>query len=396
MTKKILVILFISVLMLLYLFTELNKKKEHNYDLNFSGLSKEPYGCFVIRETLEKNKNLNFRGSINKTLYEGLPKNEGNSKAVIIITDNFEQDSINISSLYQFVSKGNKAFISAYSFGKRFRDSLKFNSKYFDLFAFRNNTDTLDLVNPSLKIGSAVFHEMSKANFSGLDTTSHIVLGTNNRGKANYIRINYGYGYFYIHCQPLVFSNYHVLYSNYQYSINALSYFKEDEIIWDDYNKPAAGKYYSESQTPFRYLLSQKALRIALYLILFLTGIYILIESKRKQRFIPIVESPENSTVNFVTTIASLHQSQKDYKKMALKKYQYFKEMVYSKYYVRLEEDNPQTILILSDKAGIEPEKLKMIIGKYIQIESLISISANDLIEFSKLIDDIYHHEKEK
>lgn len=396
MAKRILIISFISVLVLLYLFTELNKDTPYIYDLNFSGLSKDPYGCFVLRETLEENRNLHFLESINKTLYEGLPSGGGNTRTIIIITDNFEQDSINLTSLYQFVSKGNKAFISAYSFGKDFRDSLKFETKYFDLFAFRSNTDTLDLVNPSLKLGSEIFNNMARSGFSSLDSANHVVLGTNNSGKANYIRVNYGFGFFYIHCQPLAFTNYHILYSSSQYPLNALSYFKDDDLIWDDYNKPPAGKYFSESRTPFRYLLSQEAFRIALYLTLVLTGIYILIESKRKQRFIPIVQPPENSTVNFISTIARLHQGQMDYKKMAQRKYHFFKDLVYSRYFVRLDDYNPQTFEIFAEKAGLEQEKVKKIIDKYIRIESSVSISANDLIEFSKMIDKIYQHEKEK
>lgn len=395
MAKKILLFAILALLLGLYLASELNKKREFSWELNFSGISREPFGCFVLRNTLEKNDSLRFSRTISKTYYQSFPHlSSSDTKTVMVITDEFSPDSLDLSTAYKFVADGNNMFISSYIFEKRFCDSLKFKVDEFTFGAFTKDKDTLNLVNPGLKLTKPMAYDrMDPSRFSVIDTSNHLVLGTGTMGKANYIRVKYGKGYFYLHAQPRVFTNFYILYSNAAYPYRALSYFRNTSLVWDDYYKPFAGRYNPNNDTPFRYLLSENALRVALYLTLVLICIYFLIGSKRRQRFIPIFEAPANSTVNFVNTIARLYQGQPDYKKMATRKWQYLKETVYSKYSLKLDENNENTAIAFAGKTGFNLNKTKEIYQMAMQINSQSSLSAEALIAFSKKIDEMYQFE---
>ncbi|NJK96481.1 MAG: hypothetical protein HC905_17610 [Bacteroidales bacterium] len=395
MIKKILTIIFLVVLITFYLVTELTRKKAINWEQNFNGVSKDPYGCYILRKTLETSDSLLFIRSSWKTLYESLPSlKSGKTKTLLIITDKFDADSLDLSTAYTFVGEGNNIFISSYSFGKRFCDSLNFKTESVSIASFKSNTDSFNLTNPYLQLtNKATYQGISPNTFDEIDTANHTVLGANYQKKANYIRIPYGSGAFYLHTQPLVFTNNHILNSNSEYPFRAISYFKNTAFIWDNYYKPRNSLIYNESRTPFRYLLSQDALRAALYLSLLIIFIYFLIGSKRKQRFIPVFQQPENSTVKFVTTIARLYQGQPDYKKMAVKKFIYLKEMVHSRYSIKLDENDAQTAIHLSEKTGFPLEKIKELFSIYRRIEASISIDDITLRTFAKLADQIYELE---
>jgi hypothetical protein len=395
MTKKILLITVLALLLGLYLSSELNKKREFNWELNFSGISREPFGCFVLRNTLEKNDSLGFARTINKTYYQSFPQlSNKNTKTVIVITDEFSPDSLDLSVAYKFVADGNNMFISSYTFGKDLADSLKFKIDLFSLGTFTRDKDTCNLVNPELKSPKPVaYDKMDPSRFSAIDTAKHLVLGTGTNGKANFIRVKYGRGFFYLHTQPKAFTNFFILYSNSSYPYKALSYIKNTTLVWDDYYKPFAGKYNPDNDTPFRYLLSESSLRVALYLTLLIIFVYFLIGSKRRQRFIPIYEPPANSTLGFVGTISRLYQGQPDYKKMAIRKLQYLKEMVYSKYGIKLDEQNENSALAFAGKSGFDLNKTKEIFSMAMQISSQSAIGAGTLVVFSKKIDAIYQFE---
>lgn len=398
MIRKFIILFLLSLLFILFLIAEFNKHKVISWKMNFSGISKDPYGCIVLRETIEKNPGLNFYLTSNQTFYTSLSQlKEDSLISYLVITDKFTVDSINLKSIYDFVKQGNNFMISAYTFDNLLKDSLKFDKKKFNLAFLYSSPETLNFVNPVLQMKNpAIFSNIGNMEFSGIDTLKHIVLGTDNAGNANFIKVPYGKGAFYLHCQPLVFTNYHLLYSNSEYAYNALSYFTDTRLVWDDYYKPQVARYTTQTRTPLRYFLSKEPLRIAIYLILILTGIYFLIESKRKQRFIPILKPLENSTLKFVSTVARLYQGQPDYKKMALKKYLYLKEMVYSRYQIRLDENDPATADQFSGKTGFSISKIKELYIICRRIESSISIDAETLITFSRMVDEIYEFEKEK
>lgn len=60
--------------------------------------------------------------------------------------------------------------------------------------------------------------------FASFDTSKVVVLGTNNIGFANFMKVKIGKGYLYIHSVPNIFTNYNLLKVERDYIFKCLSY----------------------------------------------------------------------------------------------------------------------------------------------------------------------------
>jgi hypothetical protein len=80
--------------------------------------------------------------------------------------------------------------------------------------------------------------EWKESTSPNLDSVYTTVLGYHqfeNKRRINFVKIQHGDGFFYLHTQPFVFTNYNLLKSgNATYAAHALSYLPDWDIIWDD------------------------------------------------------------------------------------------------------------------------------------------------------------------
>jgi hypothetical protein len=169
--------------------------------------------------------------------------------------------------------------------------------------------------------------------FDTLDTRYTTVLGKNSEGHANFIRIAYDHGgSIFIHLNPFEFSNFFLLHKkNKSYYDMALSYLprKTGVVEWSDYFR------YRKQPVNFstmRFILSNRSLRWAFWLMILLFLLMFIVESKRKQR--PIVEFPRlrNASEDFVKTVGRLYFQQKNNQNLATKMIAAFLENIRSTY----------------------------------------------------------------
>ncbi len=130
------------------------------------------------------------------------------------------------------------------------------------------------------------------------------VLGRNSAGNPVFVQKRVGKGAIYFHSVPLAFTNYYLLpQNNSGYISRCFSYLPVAPVYWDEYYK--VGR--QGAGTPIRVLLQTPALKTALVLTLALVLVYMLFQSKRRQRIIPVIKPFENSTLQFVGTVARLY-----------------------------------------------------------------------------------------
>ena len=85
--------------------------------------------------------------------------------------------------------------------------------------------------------------------FNSIDTLNTKIIAAINDKKANYIKINYGLGDFFIHNQPFAFTNYNLLFkNNAEYAFKALSYLRNDIIYWDENYKLVLGNEFKDER----------------------------------------------------------------------------------------------------------------------------------------------------
>lgn len=220
----------------------------------------------------------------------------------------------------------------------------------------------------------------------------HEKLGVINRNKSNFIRIKYGRGQILIHSNPVFFTNYHLLKPEAaDYAAKVFSYFPEGPIYWDRNSKlwsvtQSNSSSGNDAETPFSYILKQKSLKWAFYMVWTLVILFVMFNLWRKQRAIPVKFPKSNSTLEFIHTIGELYFTQKNNRKLAIQKMNMFVKSVRTKYYIT-EKDEEKFIQILSKKSEIAAADIQNIFAKYKIIKnSNDELHDDDLVIFYQLL----------
>src|SRR5690606_36227948 len=87
----------------------------------------------------------------------------------------------------------------------------------------------------------------------------------------------------------------------------------------------------------------------------------LLLETKRKQRIIPIIKPLQNTSLNFIKTIGNLYFQKKNNNDIGQKMTNHFTEYIRSNYHIPATELSEDVIIRLSEKSGYDKDKLKVI-----------------------------------
>ena len=361
-----------------------------DWNLYFNKGKKSPYGCYVLFDILE-NYFPEQQIEINtQSFYQSLDILPDNKNLILIGPELF-LDNLDLKKMLRFVKKGNSVFISSSQFSNNFLDTLKLTielEKITPPNLLANNPVKLNFKNPKIKSDTGFVYSKNIYNsyFSSFDTAYSTILGSNWNDNPNFIKIHYGKGSFFVHTQPLTFTNYHLLYSNYHYPSFALSYLPVQPTIWDEYYKP----YKPQAASPLHVILSNKGLKLA-YIVLMLSLLtYIFFMSKRRQRIIPIIKPPQNASLEFLNTISNLHQYQADYKDIAAKKFRYFLDFVESRYYLKYGGNTEEYIHKLALKSGVGKKKIERLFEFYHFLQSQPGIKKEMLASFNDKVEKFY------
>ena len=316
----------------------------------------------------------------------------------IIINSSFSPGESDTRSLLEFVEKGNCAFVSAQTIEGMFADSLKLKIKigYYEKDFSTDDVITnptkdsiyLVLLNSNLKTKNKKYWYKDgtvTGFFASFDTLSTTVLGKNSKGEANFIRIRYGEGSFLISTTPLAFTNYNLLLANNaEYIAASFSYLPVRDTYWDEYYK----NYNIKDSNRLQFITSQPPLNWALYIAIFGGGAYVLFEAKRRQRVIPIVEPPKNSTVEFVSTIGRLYFQNGSHKDIGMKRIHYFLEHIRSNYYITTTVFDQSFVDKISQRSGFDKTKVAQLFSLIQYFQNTFDVSQKDLMELSKKIEE--------
>lgn len=364
--------------------------KPTDWSPNFTAKSKTPYGCLVGYEMLHDIFPGKKVASNRHSFYAQKELETSRSKNLIILTDNFNPDKLDLESLLTFVERGNSVFISALFFSDSFADTLHFKLDYHTNIkeSVTKRKDSCFFSSPVLQNKQKyVFNKpLNSSEFARFDSSKSTILGYNSDKKVNFLSIPFGKGTVLVHCQPLVFTNYHLLYSNHEYAAAALSHLPVSDTWWDNYYKP--GRLVNTS--PVRFILSQPALQAAYYLIVITLLFYLIFEGKRRQRVIPIITPLQNTSLNFIQTLGKLYFKNQDHADIAKKKALYFKDYLRERYHIRASLSDQSSLELLTAKSGISEEKIKNIISRYTRIKQESRLTAQELFDFNKKIEDFY------
>ena len=380
----------ITVTIIFLTFVKVSEPEEVDWTESFSKNDKIPYGGYIIYDISSELFGDEEIGLTEFPIYNVLKENSYYNTNYIFINSYFSPDVLDTEYLLNFVAEGNQVFISAFAIYGSLTDSLRVDS-YRTFF----NEDSVNINFSLPELISEKGFLFEKGNFenyfSEYDTSLVQVLGTNDDGKTNFIRIKYGNGNFFLNSVPLAFTNYHLLYSgNEEYVSRALSHLPLQNTLWDEYYK--AGNKYTASA--LQYILSQESLKWAYYLLLGSVVLFIFFYGRRRQRIIPLIEPLKNTSVEFVQTVGNLYYQQKDYKNIAEKKISFFLDYIGNKYFIKTGSFGVDTQQKISEKSSYTIEKINSIFREIEKIKRSDKISEADLININYQIEKFYERAK--
>lgn len=397
-TLKIYIALLVLLLVAIVVIDS-NRPKPIDWTPTYFLKDRIPYGMYVFDKeigSLLKNQNIEkfsqtpYEYFDNKFDYDTLVNNYEVKGTLLSISKISNLDNQSVTEICSFVRHGNTAFISSETIPNTLLDSLnlKMDSEYKYSDSIYNWLANKKLGNQKYKITEGVNNNY----FSKIDTLKTTVLGYQNGDstRVNFIKVKYNTGTFYLHTQPVAFTNFHLLKGNHhEYAEKVLSYISKTNVFWCIKNQNGE----VISQSPMRYILSQPALKWAWYIFLIGMLIFILFNAKRKQRIVPIIKPLANTTVDFTKTIGNLYYQEGDHNNIIDKKIIYFLEKIRNEYLIDTHKLDDDFIKKLHHKSGKKLDDIKNLVSliNLYRKNRFISIE-EDLIEINNAIEKVTSH----
>ena len=397
----------IYILLLLLITSVFVGCKKNSWYENFREKEKSPFGTYIVYNEMEN-------------LFEGEKITYLNDNFLDYIYDEYYYDN-DTTSLYNYVSiksyqhrltstgaeklleftrHGNTVFIAAYDFNDVLKDSLGISTErvHENIYGVENLKKLygdLHLSHTDFKPRTFYYDRNLRENyFSGYDIDKTAILGNQTiAGDDDYpvfLKIKHGKGYFYLHSQPIAFTNYYMLKENASYVANVFSYLPNREIIWDPQIKRSTYSQNNEEdkESVFSYFFQHEALTWALYLFMAGLLIFMLFNARRKQRAIPNIPEIKNGTLEFVHTVSNLYIQSENHKDMAVKKINFFFEYIRTHYYVNTQNLSDDFRKKLALKSGNSYESTNYLINTIVDINNRETCTEEELVRLNNLIEN--------
>lgn len=384
-------IVFIVLFLLVTFAVEYHLPKQFVWIPTFSHYDKQPFGCALFDSLVSTSMPLGYQIS-KKTFYQLEQENDTTQKrGILVISTELKLPDLDAEALLKMAERGNKIMLVSNRFGTYLEDTFKINCfyPYFSLVTLKKyassmlRRDSIYWVADSLVYPRQAFQFYPQfcSSYMWSDSLSGEGLAEKNifekgAGYAvesdslsedtiqNLVALAYpwGKGEVILVTTPLLFTNYGMLDGkNATYLFRILSRMKDLPVVrTEGYMKETA----QEQQSPFRYFLSQRPLRWALYLTMITIVLFMLFTARRRQRAIPVIPEPQNKSLEFIELIGTLYYQKKEHADLVRKKFIYLAEVLRKDIQVDIEEvaDDERSFHRIAQKTGMESEEIERFI----------------------------------
>lgn len=382
-------LLLLPLVVLLPLFTGCGKGKDAenkpvDWNKDYQKLNSDPYSLQLTFSSLSmfypKAEITQMNPSERLVNIGHKTRKDKQHALVVIICREFHFNEGEIDSLISLMQEGNQILMVANSFDENLLNRLQIEQT-----PFKDNTDSVQqILLPDFNEQPAVFRfkspdrkkaplsrELSSEDllqqFNNLDTTGfyYSAIGYTENAEPDFIMFRSGKGRLLLHTSPMAFSNYFLVQGNNRdYLKYVFSYIDDpvSNIYFIAVNTREAQDSENSSGLNLNVLWNNPTTKAALLLSLLLLVIYIIFETKRKQRIIPVLKPNENSSVAFTETIGRLYYNNKNHGNLAEKMIQHFLEFVRSNYHLNTNMLDAEFVRLLSAKSGIDIAKTDSLI----------------------------------
>ena len=309
----------------------------------------------------------------------------------IFINSSITLDEFETEILLEKVASGANIFIGGAVSGK-IADTLnvEYESYYGNLDSLiRRDSLVLNIESSEFSLTQSWKHDpdATYSFFTSYDSSRTEVLGFWSAEQPNFLRTDFKKGAFYLHSNPYLFTNYYLREPDYaKYAFTVLSHLPEKETVWDSYYKDGR----PTASGPLAVLLNTEYLKQAWQLFVVALFLFMMFKARRRQRIIPIINAPENSTLEFTQTIGQLYLEQGSHQQILTKKVQFFLDYIKSHLRLDTSDIDDRFKVDLASRSGIPQQNIFKLFDLIDLTGNSTRISAKQLKQVTDSIDQFY------
>lgn len=386
-----------AVITLIYLGVEIFGPKPIDWSESYTRSDKIPHGGYILYNELDQifpNQRISVNDSPPIYLLQQMVREDRTSRNWIFINNEYSLDRHEAELMLKAVESGDHLFMAASNLQGFLADTLQIRTG----FLMQNLSSGIDqrerdvvlnnFTNPELRDNEGWSVErVGNRYFTSFDSTRTTVLGVMDSERANFIKIDHGSGFIYLHLHPRLFTNYYLRDLHYaDYAFKALSYLPVQEVVWDGYYKAGRPTYGG----PMGFILSKESLRSAWYTGLVAIILFMFFKGKRKQRPIPVLSKPKNSTLGFAKTVGNLYYEEGSHKEIAGKKILFFMDYLRRNLGIAQSDMEKELPRVVSERSGLPLDEVQDLLQLIQTVKQKPSISQKELTKLNRQIDQFY------
>lgn len=373
----------------LFIIVKLMAPRQFDWSVTYAHNDRNPYGTYVLHSLLPgifENKPIHHSY---QTLYELKDSLQADDN-IFIITSDFRCGKEDTEALLRHVEQGGTAFISSEHYWGVFADTLQITVRYlYSDIALKKDSAFLKFANHHLDTTRMFYYRGNNIvnYFSRFDKSRTTVIARNRYNHPVSIRVQWGKGFMILNTTPMAFTNIYMLAKDNDDFVSAhLSYLPVAGIQRTEFYH--LGRM--EAGTPLRFILSSEPLRWGYYITAITLLLFMIFESKRKQRIIPVIKPLPNTSLQFVTTIGNLYYQHGNHKDLAEKKINFLFDYIRTHYRLNTNRIDEPFITAVAAKSGFPIAEVQSLFNLIGFILSSTQISANQLMDLNQRTETFY------
>lgn len=417
--KIILIVTVVVGFLLLIYYFGFAKKEEvfvtDDWSENYKPESKSPFGTYMLKELLDTVGMFGNFLEIEKKLKDQLEDNDTVNDIYFFVGKQNFMDEDDADFLYDFIGNGNTAIMICDYFPVEFLEVITFDgsmtmiepAKFDSLETFRFNhtslknsrLNSLAIYNNETTERYWAYFDITK--FDMYDEDSLSVLGTNDEGLPNFIKITYGDGLIYLHSTPYLFTNLSLMKKQgFEYAERIFKHVPPGRMQWDKYNLQFHYDNNSsdedgdggveERKSILQFIMDNPPLIWATLILLIGALLYAIYKGKRLQKVIPANELKENTSLGYITTLSSLYLQENKHQKLVRLKEKTFLNFIADHYYIITKEPDKKFFEKVAMKSQIEIAKIEEIFTLFRKLEMHQTVEDEELILLHQKIEYFY------
>jgi len=372
--------------------TEYRDVSAYVWDEKFDFEDKEPQGLYIFKELIDR-----YFEDVPLVINSEIEDSVGRNDLYIQFVPTDMDDSF-VDTLISIAEAGNDILIIGDYYHNRLTDTMPytFEQTYrFDSMLHFNFTQD-ELASDT----SYIYKYQDRLFKKNLERTYYVLRSEYWEESQNYVRVassdslalmvsfDVGEGRLFQHMTKELFYNYSYHQPQmFDYTQSVFAHFDPNRIhLLNPLTIYGAGNF--RNKNPLEFIMSQPALKVAYYLLILGTLLYVFFGGRRKQKIIPVMDKNENTSLEYIETVSQLFYQQDQHEKLVAHMKNIFYHKMQKKFYVA--PDDPNYVQVLSKKSKISTTELQYILHRFNEQEKNYRFTSEQLVSLNQRLERIY------